>query len=215
MLQSKALSQDKTVSSVVYGVYDYQNGKLKDVSIKNLVNFLYSNKSNPMISASLASSSDMLNLAHTIVNNTTTKFTYKEISKLTGTNEAQVNKIFGVYDYNTQETKLTPMELADLILNNKDNELLKGKVSESSLKDLTLVTEVMTSTINNKKYSSKGLSSLLGIDNNKMSLLFSLYNSKYIKAGSKISLYDFVNFIKNEVMDSEDYGSSFDSKKKE
>ena len=77
-----------------------QNGKLKDVSIKNLVNFLYSNKSNPMISASLASSSDMLNLAHTIVNNTTTKFTYKEISKLTGTNEAQVNKIFGVYDYN-------------------------------------------------------------------------------------------------------------------
>ena len=212
---SKALSQDKTVSSVVYGVYDYQNGKLKDVSIKNLVNFLYSNKSNPMISASLASSSDMLNLAHTIVNNTTTKFTYKEISKLTGTNEAQVNKIFGVYDYNTQETKLTPMELADLILNNKDNELLKGKVSESSLKDLTLVTEVMTSTINNKKYSSKGLSSLLGIDNSKMSLLFSLYNSKYIKAGSEISLYDFVNFIKNEVMDSADYGSSFDNKKKE
>lgn len=212
---SKALSQDKTVSSVVYGVYDYQNGKLKDVSIKNLVNFLYSNKSNPMISASLASSSDMLNLAHTIVNNTTTKFTYKEISKITGTNEAQVNKIFGVYDYNTQETKLTPMELADLILNNKDNELLKGKVSESSLKDLTLVTEVMTSTINNKKYSSKGLSSLLGIDNSKMSLLFSLYNSKYIKAGSEISLYDFVNFIKNEVMDSADYGSSFDNKKKE
>ncbi len=212
---TKALKEDKTIVSVVYGVYDYQTGNLKNISVKDLINFLYKNKSNPLLSSKLSSSSNMLNLAYKIVNNTRTKYNYSEISSITLTDKQDVKKIFGVYDYNNSSTTMTPLEFTNLILSNKDNELLKGKIPNSSIKELSLVREVMNSTLNNKKYSSIELSKLLSIDNDTMSLLFSLYDSKYIKSNNEISLKTYVNFIVKDVMNNKDYSKKFDNTKKE
>ena len=209
---SSVLSQDKTIVSVIYGVY--QDGNLNNISIKNLINFLYSNKSNPLLGSYL-SSSDMLDLAYIVVNNTRTLYSYSEISNITGTNLSQVSQIFDVYDFESQTTTMTPLELANLILNNRDNELLSGKVSSSSLSELSLVREVMVSTLNQTKYSSSSLSSLLNMDNDTMSLLFSLYDSKYIKSNEEISLKNYVDFIIENVMDNKDYSSNFDDAKRE
>ena len=210
-----ALNQDKTVVSVIYGVYDSQNGKLKDISVKELINFLYSNKENPLFAEKLTSTGNLLQLVHIIVNNLDTTYSYSEISNITGTNKDQLAKIFGVYDYNNETTAMTPLELTNLILNNKDNELLKGKISNSEISELSLVKEVMTSTLNNTKNTSSNLSSLFNIDNNTMSLLFSLYNSKYIKSNQDISLYNYVQFIVKDVMNNKDYSAKFDDVKKE
>ncbi len=204
------LKEDKTVVSIIYGVYD---GNLKDLSIKELINFLYSNKKNPFFSESLASINNLLDLAHVIVNNLDTTYSYKEISNIIGTDQNLLAKLFSVYDYQNEVTTMSPLEFTNLILKNKDNELLKGKISDIS--ELSLVKEVMTSTLSNKKYTSSNLSSLLNIDNNTMSLLFSLYNSKYIKANQEISLYDYVKFIVNDVMNNNDYKDQFDNPKRE
>ena len=212
---SNALSQNKTIVSVVYGVYDYQNGNLKNISIKDLINFLYENKSNPFLSDKSSTASNMLNLAYKIVNNTNTTYNYLEISNITGTDKQEVNKIFGVYDYNNSPTTMTPLEFANLILENKDNELLKGKLTNSSINELSLVREVMKGTLDQTKYSSSNLSSLLNIDSDTMSLLFSLYNSKYIKSNEKISLKNYVDFIVKDVMNNKDYSENFDTKKRE
>ena len=212
---TNALSQNKTIVSVVYGVYDYQNGNLKNISIKDLINFLYENKSNPFLSDKLSTASNMLNLAYTIVNNTNTTYNYLEISNITGTDKQEVNKIFGVYDYNNSPTTMTPLEFANLILENKDNELLKGKLTNSSINELSLVKEVMKGTLDQTKYSSSNLSSLLNINNDTMSLLFSLYNSKHIKSNMEISLKDYVDFIVKDVMNNKDYSENFDATKKE
>ena len=157
----------------------------------------------------------MLNLAYTIVNNTNTTYNYLEISNITGTDKQEVNKIFGVYDYNNSPTTMTPLELSNLILNNKDNDLLKGKLNNSSINELSLVREVMNGTLNQIMYSSSDLSSLLNIDSDTMSLLFSLYNSKYIKSNEKISLKNYVDFIVKDVMNNKDYSENFDTKKRE
>ena len=209
-----ALNQDKTVISMIYGYNDSQNGKLKDISVKELINFLYSNKENPLLAEKLTSTGDLLQLAHIIVNNLDTTYSYSEISNITGTDKDQLTKIFGVYDYNNEPTSMTPLEFANLILNNKDNELLKGKISNREISELSLVKEAMTSTLNNTKYTSSSLSSLLNIDNNTMSLLFSLYNSKYIKSNQDISLYNYVQFIVKDVMNNKDYSAKFDDVKK-
>ena len=206
-------SQNPTIASLIYGVKD--DGVNKSISIKNLINFLVANQSNQILAPYLKDNSSLLNLAYTIINNTDKSFTYNEISELTATDSDQIKKIYGVYDYNNQITTLTPLELANLVLNNKDDELLKGKLSSSSIKELSLVKEVMNSTINKTKYTSSQLSSLLGINNDTMSLLFSLYNSKYIKSNQEISLYDYVNFIVNDVMNNKEYASNFDNDKKE
>ncbi len=209
------LNQDKTVVSMIYGGYDSQNGKLKDISVKELINFLYSNNKNPLFAEKLTQVSDLLQLAHIVVNNLDTTYSYAQISSITNTDKGQLAKIFGIYDYNNKPTTLTPLELTNLILNNKDNELLKGKISNRETSELSLVKDVMTSTLNDTKYTSSNLSSLLNIDNNTMSLLFSLYNSKYIKSSQDISLYNYVQFIVKDVMNNKDYSAKFDDAKKE
>ena len=211
---SQALNQDKQVVSVIYGVYDYSNGKLSKISVKELINFLNVNKTNPMIANHLKDNVSLLNLAYTIVNNITTKYNVSNMSKLTNTDSTKVNQIYGVYDYQNKETKLSPYSLTTLILNNKDNQLLSGKLNTSSINKLNLVKQIMTSTINKTKYNSNNLSKLLNINSEKMSLLFSLYDSKYIKSNQTVSLYNYVNFIIKNVMNNKDYSDKFNTQTK-
>ena len=205
----------KVIASVIYGYNDFENNNLKDISLKELINFLYDNKENPLFAEKLTQVSDLLELAHIIVNNLDTTYSYSEISNITGTDKEKLAKIFGIYDYNNEETTMTPLEFTNLILKNKDNELLKGKISNSEINELSLVKEVMTSTLNNTKYTSSSLSSLLNIDNNTMSLLFSLYNSKYIKDSQETSLYNYVQYTIKNVMNNKDYSAKFDDTKRE
>ena len=212
---SLTLGQDKTVVGVIYGVSDYKNGNLKNISVKDLIGFLYQNKENPLLSSYLKSSSDLIDMGYQIVNNTLTSYDYAEISHIVGVEKAQVKQIFGVYDYNTKTTTLTPLQLADFIINNKENPLLSNKIDKASLNQLNLVREVMRSTVNGITYSSKSLSSLLNINHDTMCLLFSLYDSKYIKSNETISLHDYVRFIVNDVMNNKDYSDKFDNEKRE
>ena len=116
---TNALQENKTIVSVVYGVYDYQNGNLKNISVRNLINFLYENKSNPFLSDKLSTASTMLDLTYKIVNNTNTRYTYKEMAALIEQNESTVKNIYGVADYSSLTTTMNPLEFVNLILNNK------------------------------------------------------------------------------------------------
>lgn len=212
---TNALQENKTIVSVVYGVYDYQNGNLKNISVRNLINFLYENKSNPFLSDKLSTASTMLDLTYKIVNNTNTRYTYKEMSALIEQNESTVKNIYGVADYSGLTTTMNPLEFVNLILNNKDNELLKGKIDNSTISTLNLVKKVMESTLNNTKYNATDLAKLLGSDKDTLSLVLSLYNSRYIKANSTISLIDFTNFIISDVIPNPTYSSKIDNESKD
>lgn len=212
---TNALQENKTIVSVVYGVYDYQNGNLKNISVRNLINFLYENKSNPFLSNKLSTASTMLDLTYKIVNNTNTRYTYKEMAALIEQNESTVKNIYGVADYSGLTTTMNPLEFVNLILNNKDNELLKGKIDNSTISTLNLVKKVMESTLNNTKYNATDLAKLLGSDKDTLSLVLSLYNSRYIKANSTISLIDFTNFIISDVIPNPTYSSKIDNESKD
>lgn len=212
---TNALQENKTIVSVVYGVYDYQNGNLKNISVRNLINFLYENKSNPFLSDKLSTASTMLDLTYKIVNNTNTRYTYKEMAALIEQNESTVKYIYGVADYSGLTTTMNPLEFVNLILNNKDNELLKGKIDNSTISTLNLVKKVMESTLNNTKYNATDLAKLLGSDKDTLSLVLSLYNSRYIKANSTISLIDFTNFIISDVIPNPTYSSKIDNESKD
>ena len=212
---TNALQENKTIVSVVYGVYDYQNGNLKNISVRNLINFLYENKSNPFLSDKLSTASTMLDLTYKIVNNTNTRYTYKEMAALIEQNESTVKNIYGVADYSGLTTTMNPLEFVNLILNNKDNELLKGKIDNSTISTLNLVKKVMESTLNNTKYNATDFAKLLGSDKDTLSLVLSLYNSRYIKANSTISLIDFTNFIISDVIPNPTYSSKIDNESKD
>ncbi len=210
----EALTVDPIMTSVVYG--EKNNGKSNNISLKEIIIFLYQNKDNTLIQEKLANlPTNQLLLAYQVIINRKNSFSYQEISNILGIGVEKTKQVFGIYDYYNEETKMTPLEFTNLILNNKDNELLKDKISNREISELSLVKEVMTSTLNNTKYTSSSLSSLLNIDNNTMSLLFSLYNSKYIKNSQEISLYNYVQFTIKDVMNSKDYSAKFDSEKRE
>ena len=157
----------------------------------------------------------MLDLTYKIVNNTNTRYTYKEMAALIEQNESTVKNIYGVADYSGLTTTMNPLEFVNLILNNKDNELLKGKIDNSTISTLNLVKKVMESTLNNTKYNATDLAKLLGSDKDTLSLVLSLYNSRYIKANSTISLIDFTNFIISDVIPNPTYSSKIDNESKD
>ena len=156
-----------------------------------------------------------LQLSLFIMSNVNTEYSSSDLANVLGKDKSLINTIYGVYDYKTGSTTLTPLQFANLIISNKDNKMLSGKVSASSLQQLYLVREVMNSSIKNYKYSYSDIGNLLGVNSDKLSLLFSLYNSKYIKENEEISLYNFVNFIISDVITNQEYSDKFDEKSRE
>jgi len=101
-----------------------------------------------------------------------------------------------------------------LILNNLNDEQLKDKLNKEAINQLNIVKKVMENTLNNSKISSNYISDLLNTDKDTISLLFSLYDSKYIKANQNISFYNYINFIINDVMKKQEFASKFDPETK-
>ena len=156
--------------------------------------------------------SQSLNQAQKLINDSNA-YSVEDMTSILDQDNTIVSIVFGLYDSIYQTTYMTPLELVDMILNNKDNELLKDKIT--AINELSLVKKVMNSTTKGIKYSSSNLSSLLGINNDTMSLLYSLYNSKYIKDNQEISLSNYVDFIIQDVMNNEAYSAKFASSQKE
>ena len=186
---AEALKINPIMASVVYG--EKEDGKNNNLSLEEIICFLYQNKDNPLLQEQLTSlPPNQLSLAYQVITNRKTPLSYQTTSNILGIEVEKTKQIFGVYDYTYQDNKMTPVTFTNFILENQNNENLKGKISKADLSNLMLVKKVMIATLNNTKYTATNLSSLLNIDNNTMSLLYSLYNSKYIKDSQEISLYN-------------------------
>lgn len=208
------LDQDITTINYIFGMYDYKNNNIKNISIKSLITFIYENKSIKEIKPYLENKESVIKKAYIITNNINTKYNYKEISNIIQIDKNITNKIYGIYDYLNYKNELSPYELVSLIWKNKNNELLKDKLNSSILEELNIANITMTSTIANKKYQSKELSNILNVDNKKLSLLYSLYDSTYINKNNKVSLNNYINFIISDVINDKDFSNKFNNNSK-
>ncbi|MBD9099053.1 hypothetical protein EGP98_05640 [bacterium] len=209
------ISSDITKETVGlgYSYYDYKTTQSsKKMSIKELVNFVVSNQNDTLIASKLGNNKDMLLLAYNIVNNTEAKYNYKELSKVISQDESLVKSVYGVADYTKLATTMSPLEFANLILNNKDNSLLASKLNKTTITKLNLVKEVMMSSLKDSKYTAKELANLLGSDSDTISLVMALYSSD---SNTKISLVDFTDFIISDVLTNDKFSTRFDNEAKE
>lgn len=210
------INSDVNVSTVSlgYGYYDYKNNSDKKMSLKELINFIIDNKDNQIIASKLDNNLEILMLAYQVVNNTNTKYSYKDLASLISQPENVIESIYGIADYNQSTTSLSPKEFTELILNNQNNELLSSKIDKRTTDSLNLINTVMSSTLNNTKYNAKDLSKILKSDKDTLSLVMSLYNSRYIKSNKKISLIDFTNFLISDVIPSPKYSEKINNESK-
>lgn len=139
-------------------------------------------------------------------------FSYSELSEMIGLDTADTKNIYTLYIYNTNSVTLTPKEFVNFILENKNDQLLSN-ISKNTLNELQLLKEIMDSVLTNKKYSSDNLSQLLSIDKSNVDLLYGLYSSLYVNENYSLSMYDFINFILDDVITNNNYAANFDNNK--
>lgn len=139
------------------------------------------------------------------------KYTIQEMSTLLQIDQSNINKLYALISYvNNYEFKLSPKNLVNLILNNKDNELIAAKLNNETLNKLYLVNSIMNSVNNDIYYSSYDLANFLGLDKNSIDLLYSLYEVAYLSKDITVSINDFTNFLIENVITNSNYSANFD-----
>lgn len=157
-----------------------------------------------------------LNLINKVVNNDKTKYSAKDLSYVMGMDFKAVNSVYVLtYYMNGGEWKMSPYTLVSVIIKNKDNDALKGKLNDDTLSTLNLLNMIMTSVNNNKKYKASELAEMLGMKTSDLSLLYSLYSYKYVNNNVRISLKEFVDFMLNDVAKNKSFSSYIDKSTKE
>ncbi len=175
----------------------------------NLVNILIGLSNNPMLLNLDSATITKLNLAKTIMDSTLndTSYSYSELSELLGLDLTTTKGIYALL-YNN-DLKLTPLEFINFILEHQNDESIKNNINSNIINELTLLKNIITNTLNNTKYNSNELKKLLTIQNDNLNLIYSLYDINVNKKDIKISLYDFINLLTNNIMNDKNYSSLF------
>ncbi len=150
-----------------------------------------------------------LTLAKTIMdsalNNTT--YSYSEIASLLGISSSTTKGIYALYFNNT--VSLTPLEFINFILKHQDDSALQGQIDENTISELTLLKTIINSTLNNTKYTYQELKELLGLKNDNLNLIYSLYDVQINKVKINMSSREFVKILTGTLMNDKNYSSSF------
>lgn len=185
-------SNVKQVLLLKYGKTD--NG-LK-MSIGEFINNVTNIKTNTHYLDSL-DTSKFAEINETILENPT-KYTATEMSKVLSIDTNQMYQIYALIDFtqnNTSNWILEPNEFVKLMLANSNS------IDKETKSKLQLVSNIMNSTINNTKYSYVELAKLIGIDNDKVKSIYTLYVSK--NTTTKLTMQEFVNFVLSHKDDKE------------
>ena len=144
---------------------------------------------------------EKLELLRTVINATIEQktFTYQELSTIFGMDENSVKSIYVLFLSQNNSITRTPLEFVSFLLENKEDSMLSDSISNETWQELSIIKEGMTGVLENRKYNSNALSSLLGINQEEMKLLFGLYDSIYQDTNEEISLKDFVEFLLKDV----------------
>ncbi len=140
------------------------------------------------------------------------KYTASSLASILGMNAKDINQLYSLIDYisgNTANWKATPNEFVKLILNNSDREDIKDSIDTEAMKQLKLLSTIMTNTINNKRFTYQELSNLIGIDTASTKNIYILYIIS--KGNTSLSPQEFVNFVLTHKDDSTLSGKISDS----
>ena len=211
------LGVEKSKITNLFALFDFSNGKTSHWKSTpyEFVNLIINNSENTQIKNSITNNQmqnlkRLNNIMNSSLNNT--KYSYSELSSFINSEADKTKNIYGLYESKKVTITLTPQEFVKFVLEHKNDSILKSNLTSNTTSTLELLQAVMNSTINNTKYSSQSMSSLLGIDKSRLDLIYGLYVSKTQE--QTISLNVLVDFLTNDVMNNEDYSASFDNESK-
>lgn len=204
------LGIDKSITNNIYTLIKLYNNDTDDwkLSRYEFVNHLLNN-SEYLDSEQI----DKLELLNVVMNSTLndTKYKYNELANALSIDSDKLKSLYALYTYKHYGLKLNPNETIKFVINHQNDDMLKGYLNSYYLDRVYLVNKIFDSVNNNDSYNYQELAEFLGIDADKVKLLYSIYynsnNSTYI------DIKTLTNFIVNDVLNSE-YSSSFSDKDK-
>ncbi len=211
---SMLLGIDKAKINQIYQLIDYMTGNTEQwkATPNEFVGIIIENKDLEEIKAGIDDATMLqLQLLSSIMTSTINEesYTYQELSKMIGIDSSTLKSIYMLSVAKQDQTKLTPIEFVDFVLEHKNDSMLSGKISSSMIENLNLLKSVMNGVVNGKEYSEGELALLLGINEEDMELLYGLYNFEYISTNPTISLENFINFLLDDVINNSEYSSNF------
>ena len=123
--------------------------------------------------------------------------TLKKIASIFGIPEEKIDEVIGLIK--NKEIYLTPYEFVNLILENKDNAILRKILDEKTIETLNLAKNIMESTNNGTKYNYNDMAKLIGTDDAMVKQIYTLYH--IMNTNTMITPMEFAKFLLNHQND--------------
>lgn len=212
---AQIIGLDENSMLALYGVVGNTYGYEYKLSPYELVSFILSNKDNPLLSSSIDENTfNKLNILKTVMdavlNNTS--YNYQELSSIFKMDYNSMSLLYSLYDINYVNKDYTislnnfvKYILSDVITNQK----YKNNFGEESINKLQTVNEIMDATINNTKYLSNDLYSILSnldnnLDKNLVDLVYIYYGSVNDYDNSyEMTLEKFIYYLNDNIINND------------
>jgi len=206
------LGVDKDYICCLYSLIDLVNNNTDNWKMTpyEFVCFILDNKDK------MGLESDKINnllLIRTIMDSTFNNvgFIYNEMADLLGIDKNILKSIYSLYLLNYSDIKLSPQEFVSFLLSHKNDSILANRIDKGMVNKLTLLNSVMSASVNNYSYNPSDLAQVLGMNENELKLVFSLYD--YRRNPSSISLKELVDFLLSEVVNNDELSKRIDKSK--
>ena len=120
---------------------------------------------------------------------------------------AKLKNIYKLYQAETTANvaRISPRELVNFLLNHQNDDKLKGALTSDTIKQLGLAQYIMNN--QSTKYSAGSLAQAFNLDQEKVKLVYALYNYRYENKNLKLSLKTLIIFIDEKVLPNPNYAN--------
>lgn len=120
---------------------------------------------------------------------------------------AKLKNIYKLYQAETtaNAARISPRELVNFLLKHQNDDKLKGALTSDTIKQLGLAQYIMNN--QSTKYSAGSLAQAFNLDQEKVKLVYALYNYRYENKNLKLSLKTLINFIDEKVLPNPNYAN--------
>lgn len=204
------LGIDKSIINNIYALIKLANNDTSNWQLSRLefVNLLLNNREY-LDSDSIAKLELLDKIMNSTLNNK--KYNYNELANLLSIDSDKMKSMFAIYTYQKNGLELSPNAFVNFVINHASDDMLKPYLNNSYLDKLYLVNKIFKSVNKSTSYNYYELANFLDIEEEKLKLLYGLYDT--YNNEPYISIYEFTNFIVDDVLNSE-YASSFSEKNK-
>ena len=137
-------------------------------------------------------------------------YTYQEMAGMLGMDQSQLKLLYTYGNADTANWKLSVQTIVHFITDNEKQ--FSSMMDKDMLAQLKTLEKIIDSSVSGTAYTPAQMAGILGMDKSQLNQLYLLYQTEHGSTDTwKLSLYDFVCFLQDDVLTNKTYASQIDS----